>query len=143
MPPPKYNTVKKRRAKRAAEYLNPHGRTGHRSVPTTPNQSRSANIHSLSEHPQTESDSDTAGFDSNWKWSNVFLSDAPMLECLHHPLLSYVSFACPLFRMQFCINFWIFHIFIAVRIADVNYKQVTRACDHVYIYVEFLYNFCK
>lgn len=66
MPPPK-NSVKKRRAKRAAEYLNSTGRTGHRSVPTTPNQTRSNNIHSLSEHPQTESDSDTAGFDSTWK----------------------------------------------------------------------------
>lgn len=68
MPPPKYSSVKKRRAKRAAEYLNTTGRTGHRSVPTTPNQIRANTIHSLSEHPQTESDSDTAcGFDSNWK----------------------------------------------------------------------------
>lgn len=68
MPPPKYSTVKKRRAKRAAEYFNSTGRMAHRSVPTTPNQTRSANIHSLSEHPKTESDdSDTAGFDSNWK----------------------------------------------------------------------------
>lgn len=62
MMPPKFNSVKKRRAKRAAEYLNTV-----RSVPTTPNQIRSTTIHSLSEHP-TESDSDTAaGFDSNWK----------------------------------------------------------------------------
>lgn len=60
MMPPKFNSVKKRRAKRAAESV--------RSVPTTPNQTRSTTIHSLSEHPQTESDSDTAaGFDSNWK----------------------------------------------------------------------------
>lgn len=66
MPPPKYSSVKKRRAKRAAEYVNSTGRSGYRSVPTTPNQPRA--IHSLSEHPQTESDSDTAcGFDSNWK----------------------------------------------------------------------------
>lgn len=62
MMPPKFNSVKKRRAKRATEYLNTV-----RSVPTTPNQTRSNTIHSLSEHPQTESDSDTAGFDSNWK----------------------------------------------------------------------------
>lgn len=61
MMPPKYNSVKKRRAKRAAEYLNTV-----RSVPTTPNQTRSTTIHSLSEHPQTESDSDSAGF-STWK----------------------------------------------------------------------------
>lgn len=66
MPPPKFNSVKKRRAKRAAEYLSSTARLGHRSVPTTPNQTRSNTIHSLSEHPQTESDSD-AGFDSNWK----------------------------------------------------------------------------
>lgn len=77
MPPPKYSSVKKRRAKRAAEYLNSTGRIGHRSVPTTPNQSRSANIHSLSEHPQTESDSDTAGFDSNWKWSHKYTLLSP------------------------------------------------------------------
>lgn len=70
MPPPKFNSVKKRRAKRAAEYLNSTSRPGYRSsisVPTTPNQKRSNTIHSLSEHPQTESDSDTAGFDSTWK----------------------------------------------------------------------------
>lgn len=63
MMPPKFNSVKKRRAKRAADYLS----SSTRSVPTTPNQTRSNTIHSLSEHPQTESDSDTAGFDSNWK----------------------------------------------------------------------------
>lgn len=67
MLPPKYNSVKKRRAKRAADYMATTGRIGHRSVPTTPNQTRSTTIHALSEHPQTESDSDTAGFDSNWK----------------------------------------------------------------------------
>lgn len=69
MGPPKFNSVKKRRAKRAAEYLSTTTtRIGHRSVPTTPNQTRSAPIQSLSEHPQTESDSDgAAGFDSNWK----------------------------------------------------------------------------
>lgn len=67
MMPPKNNSIKKRRAKRAAEYLSTSTRIGHRSVPTTPNQTRSTTIHSLSEHPQTESDSDTAGFDSNWK----------------------------------------------------------------------------
>lgn len=67
MMPPKFNSVKKRRAKRAADYLSQSTRSGHRSVPTTPNQTRSNAIHSLSEHPQTESDSDTAGFDSNWK----------------------------------------------------------------------------
>lgn len=68
MGPPKFNSVKKRRAKRAAEYLSTSTRIGHRSVPTTPNQTRSAPIQSLSEHPQTESDSDgAAGFDSNWK----------------------------------------------------------------------------
>lgn len=67
MLPPKYSSVKKRRAKRAAEYLNSNDRSGYRSVPTTPNQPR-AIIPALSEHPQTESDSDTAcGFDSNWK----------------------------------------------------------------------------
>lgn len=65
MMPPKFNSVKKRRAKRAAEYLNNNTKIGHRSVPTTPNQTRS--VTSLSEHPQTESDSDSAGFDSNWK----------------------------------------------------------------------------
>lgn len=67
MGPPKFNSVKKRRAKRAAEYLGTNTKIGHRSVPTTPNQTRATAIHSLSEHPQTESDSDTAGFDSNWK----------------------------------------------------------------------------
>lgn len=68
MGPPKFNSVKKRRAKRAAEYLQCQTtKIGHRSVPTTPNQTRSNPIQSLSEHPQTESDSDTAGFDSNWK----------------------------------------------------------------------------
>lgn len=68
MGPPKFNSVKKRRAKRAAEYLSTTTKIGHRSVPTTPNQTRSAPIQSLSEHPHTESDSDgAAGFDSNWK----------------------------------------------------------------------------
>lgn len=67
MMPPKFNSVKKRKAKRATEYLGTSKIGGHRSVPTTPNQIRSNTIHSLSEHPQTESDSDTAGFDSNWK----------------------------------------------------------------------------
>lgn len=68
MMPPKFNSVKKRRTKRASDYLTTSARVGgHRSVPTTPNQIRANTIHSLSEHPQTESDSDTAGFDSNWK----------------------------------------------------------------------------
>lgn len=67
MLPPKFNSVKKRRTRRNADYMATTGRIGHRSVPTTPNQARAATIHALSEHPQTESDSDTAGFDSNWK----------------------------------------------------------------------------
>lgn len=67
MLPPKFNSVKKRKTRRNAAYNATTGRIGHRSVPTTPNQARAATIHALSEHPQTESDSDTAGFDSNWK----------------------------------------------------------------------------
>ncbi|XP_058827933.1 uncharacterized protein LOC131687864, partial [Topomyia yanbarensis] len=72
MPPPKYDSVKKRRPKRDAEYdpMNDHFS---QSVPTTPSQSR-APIGILSENPDTESenpgdsDSDTAcGFDSNWR----------------------------------------------------------------------------
>ncbi|XP_031634435.1 uncharacterized protein LOC116347836 [Contarinia nasturtii] len=67
MMPPKFNSVKKRRAKRSAEYLNSTTRIGHRSMPTTPNQTRSTTIHSVHEMTEQSSDSDTAGFDSNWK----------------------------------------------------------------------------
>lgn len=64
MPPPKIGSVKKRRAKRS----NNNDATGFRSVPTTPNQQRANPIGPLSEHPRTESDSDSAcGFDANWK----------------------------------------------------------------------------
>lgn len=67
MMPPKFNSVKKRRSKRSPEYLNSNSRIGHRSVPTTPNQTRSVTIHSVHEMTEQSSDSDTAGFDSNWK----------------------------------------------------------------------------
>lgn len=65
MPPPKHHSSslhKKRRSKRQTA-------SGFRSVPTTPNQPRANLIHvTVSEHPKTESDSDSAcGFDANWK----------------------------------------------------------------------------
>lgn len=64
MPPPKSSTGKKR-TKRNTELIN--SSSGYRSMPTTPNQQRSASL-SHSAQPNEESDSDTAcGFDTNWK----------------------------------------------------------------------------
>lgn len=67
-PPPKICSTMKKRRHGASKRATDINSMGFRSVPTTPNQQRSNSIGILSEHPKTESDSDSAcGFDSNWK----------------------------------------------------------------------------
>lgn len=87
MPPPKYAPIKKRRSKRAQDFISPRNDLGTNQQNNNPNQQRQeqvsapqqrrlqqprsvTNLAITSSQPQNDSDSDNAcGFDSAWRGS--------------------------------------------------------------------------